>query len=259
MKGQKYGDVVEAVPSNLAYTNPMRIDTAPFDNNDFRLALKYSLPRQEFVDKILQGYGSVGNDQPLGPQFPSYDSSITVDYDLDKAKFHLKKSGLEGATFDLSSADAAYTGAVDGAQLFQAHWSKIGLKPNIVREPADGYWSNVWNVKPFCSCYWGARPVEDMILSIAYTSEAPWNDTVFKDSRVDELVVAARTELDDAKRNAMYTEVQQIISTTGGVLIPSFANDVAAYNSARIGVGDQIGGGWEMDGGYYTKRWWVKA
>ena len=27
-------------------------------------------------------------------------------------------------------------------------------------------------------CYWGPRPVEDLILSIAYLSDSPWNDTL---------------------------------------------------------------------------------
>ncbi len=31
------------------------VDTAPFDNNELRLALKHALDRQEMVDKILQG------------------------------------------------------------------------------------------------------------------------------------------------------------------------------------------------------------
>ena len=187
------------VPSNLAFTHPMRTNVPPFDNNDFRLALKYATPRQEFVDKIIFGYGTAGNDQPLGPQFPSYDPDLKVPYDLDKAKHHLKKAGLEGAKFDMSTSDTAYGGAVLAAQLFAEHWQKIGLQPNIVREPKDGYWSEVWNKKPFCSCYWGPRPVEDLILSIAYLSDSPWNDTLINIPRVDELVVKARGELDQGE------------------------------------------------------------
>ncbi len=244
--------------SNLAFTHPMRMDVPPFDNLDFRLALKYATPRQEFVDKILFGYGVIGNDQPLGPKFPSYDPDLVVEYDLDKAKHHLEKSGLANTTFDLSASDTAYGGAVEAAQLFQSSWGKIGLNANVVREPQDGYWNAVWNVKPFCACYWGARPVEDMILSIAYLSESPWNDTVIKNARVDELVVAARGELDQAKRTAMYQEVQAIISAEGGVLIPAFGQDVAASND-KVGVPENFGGGWEMDGGHFVKRWWMKS
>jgi peptide/nickel transport system substrate-binding protein len=144
---------------------------------------------------------------------------------------------------------------MDAAQLFQSHWGKIGVNLNIVREPQDGYWTNVWNVKPFCTCYWGPRPVEDMILSICYLSDSPWNDTLLKNARVDELVVAARGELDQNKRVAMYQEVQHIIAAVGGTIIPAFGTDVAAHRDT-IGVSDQIGGGWEMDGGHYLKRWW---
>ena len=246
------------VPSNLAFTHPMRINVPPFDNIDFRRALKFSTPRQEFIDKILFGYGSIGNDQPLGPQFASYDASLSVPYDLDKAKHHLKKAGLEGAPFDLSASDTSYGGALDAAQLFQEHWSKIGLKTNVVREPQDGYWSNVWNKKPFCTCYWGARPVEDMILSIAYLSDSPWNDTLINIPRVDELVIKARGELDQAKRKAMYAEVQSLISSDGGTIVPAFGSDVAA-TAENIGIGPKIGGGWEMDGGHFVKRWWKTA
>ena len=46
------------------------IDTAPFDNNDLRLALKYALNREEMVEKILFGYGSIGNDMPLNAAYP---------------------------------------------------------------------------------------------------------------------------------------------------------------------------------------------
>ena len=244
-----------AIPSNLAFTHPMRMDVPPFDNNDLRMALKLSTPRQEFMDKVLFGYGVMGNDQPLGPQFPSYDADLKPEYDLDKAKYHLKKAGLEGVKIDLSASNTSYGGAMDAAQLFQSHWGKIGVNLNIVREPQDGYWTNVWNVKPFCTCYWGPRPVEDMILSICYLSDSPWNDTLLKNARVDELVVAARGELDQNKRVAMYQEVQHIIAAVGGTIIPAFGTDVAATRDT-IGVSDQVGGGWEMDGGHFLKRWW---
>ena len=44
------------------------------------------------------------------------------------------------------------------SQLFAEHWQKIGLQPNIVREPKDGYWSEVWNKKPFWQLLLGTPP-----------------------------------------------------------------------------------------------------
>lgn len=247
---------VLAVESNLAFTHPMRMDVSPFDNNTLRSALKLALPRQEFIDKVLFGYGAMGNDQPLGPVFGSFDSELKTEFDMDKAKSLIKSGGLDGTKIDMYTADTAYGGAVDAAQLFAETFAKIGVNLNVIRTSKDGYWSNIWNKKPFCSCYWGPRPVEDMILSIAYITGAPWNDTVISMPRVDELVVAARGELDDKKRNAMYAEVQMLISKDGGTLVPAFGKDVAA-TSKKVGIGPKLGGGWEMDGGHFIKRWWM--
>ena len=49
------------------YTAPMHCDTAPFDKVEVRQALKWAINRQELVDKILYGYGSPGNDNPIAP------------------------------------------------------------------------------------------------------------------------------------------------------------------------------------------------
>ena len=54
----------------------------------------------------------------------------------------------------------------------------------------------------------------------------------------------------------MYQEVQRLISAQGGTIIPAFGSDVAAVN-AKVGVPSMIGGGWEMDGGHFIKRWWM--
>ncbi|SLN53408.1 Periplasmic dipeptide transport protein precursor [Roseovarius albus] len=249
---------VRGTPSNSAYTNPMHVDKAPFDNNDFRLALKHAFPREEFVEKILFGYGVVGNDQPLGPLFNSYDPELKIKYDLDRARAHIKAAGMENAKIDIHTSDTAYDGAIDAAVLFRESLAKIGVELNIVRVPRDGYWSEIWQAKPFCLVSWGGRPVEDMILSLAYTSEASWNDTNISIDRVDELVKAARSELDDAKRNDMYGEVQRLISQQGGSLVPAFGTDLVVTSSI-VGIGPDIGGGWFMDGGFFIKRWWLES
>ena len=55
------------VTGNQHFTFPMLTNQAPFDDINVRQALKYSINRQEMVDKILQGHGKVGNDHPIGP------------------------------------------------------------------------------------------------------------------------------------------------------------------------------------------------
>ena len=48
-----------------------------------------------------------------------------------------------------------------------------GIEINVIREPDDGYWSNVWLKKPWSMCYWGGRPTVDTMLSISLAADAP--------------------------------------------------------------------------------------
>jgi peptide/nickel transport system substrate-binding protein len=90
-----------------------------------------------------------------------------------------------------------------------------GIPLQVQVEPDDGYWSNVWNVAPFCASYWGGRPVQDQMYTTAYLSTAEWNDTKFKNAKFDELLLAARGELDGAKRKGMYSEMANILRDDG--------------------------------------------
>ena len=236
------------------YTLPMHTDVAPYDNNHARLALKYAIDREALLKTFLRGYGSVGNDHPISIQ--KYHADIPQrQYDPDKAKFHLKKAGLEGHGFDLYTSETA--GFMDVATIYAESAKKAGVTINLKKEPEDGYWSNVWLKKPFCNCFWGGRPTADMMFSVAYTGDAKWNDTHLKNERFDKLLVEARSELNEAKRTEMYRECQQIIRDEGGTIIPLFKDYVEA-SSEKIGRGP-LAGTWETDGHKAIERWWFKS
>ncbi len=208
--------------------------------------------REELVEKILFGYGSVGNDIPVGPNQQFYNTEMEQKtYDPDKAKFYLKEAGLESLDVSLSAADAAFAGAVNAATLYQNSAKDAGININVVREPNDGYWSDVWMKKPFTAVYWGGRPVQDQAFSIAFTWGAEWNDGFWCNETFDALLKEARAELDQDKRRQQYFELQEIVSTQGAVVIPMFANYVYA-TTKKIGMPSN----WDMDGERWAERWW---
>ncbi|MDP6689120.1 MAG: ABC transporter substrate-binding protein [Alphaproteobacteria bacterium] len=255
---RRKGINVEEVTGTLHYTIPMHTDVAPFDNNDVRMALKYALDREVLLKTILRGHGVVGNDHPISTANRFHNGDLPQrKYDLDKAKFHLKKSGLSSISVDLSAADAAFVGAVDAAVLYKEHAAKAGININVVREPSDGYWSNVWLKKPWCMVYWGGRPIEDMMFSQSLAEGADWNESHFSHKRFNELLVAARAELNEAKRRAMYYEMQEIVNMEGGTVVPLFANYVFA-SSDKITHDKKMAGNWDMDGDKAIERWWFK-
>jgi len=243
----------------LHYVYAMDSTLAPFDNTHVRQALKYGLDREALLQKVLRGYGSIGNDHPIAPtmQYHASDLEQTA-YDPDKAKFHLKEAGLEGLDLTLFASDGLYPGAVDGVTIYKENLVPAGINLDVSREPVDGYFSNVWMKKPFVASYWGARPTADTMFSAAYSKEAKWNESRFSNDRFEELLVAARVELDEAKRGEMYGEMQALVRDTSGAVIPAFADNVFAANT-RIGHAEQMAGNWELDGGRSLERWWMNG
>ena len=241
------------------YTFPMRLDVEPFGNLDLRLALKYAIKRQELVDKILLGHGLVGNDIPVSGAMPFLNTDIPQrEFDPEKAAEHYKKSGHSG-TIKLSASDAAFAGGVDAAQLVAASAKEAGIAIEVVREPKDGYWSNVWNKKGWCACYWGGRPTQDWMYSAAYTNDTEWNDTAWKGTesskQFNDVVVAARSETDEATRKNQYFEAQQLLHDDGGAIVAMWANYIHAH-SKELTHGDDVAANWVNDGNKIAERWW---
>ncbi len=255
LTGRNPGIKINSIAGTQHYTFAMSTNQDPFQDNHVRQALKYGINREEMVEKILFGYGSVGNDHPIGQGQRYFNKDLEQKtYDPDKAKFHLKEAGLDSLDVGLSAADAAFSGAVDAATLFQNSAKEAGINIKVTREPNDGYWSDIWMKKPFTAVYWGGRPVEDQMFATAYSCGAAWNDSFWCNDTFEDLMVKARAELDEDKRRQMYYEMQNLVANEGGVIIPMFANYVFAITD-KIDMGGDPASNWDMDGERWVERW----
>ena len=240
------------------YIYVMNVTKAPYDNPDVRNAIKYSIDRQEILEKVFSGHGSVGNDNPIAPTVKfAVDPQPRHVYDPEMSRSLLKKAGLNTLKFDISVADAAFTGAIDAALLWKEQAKACGIDVNVVREPEDSYWDNVWLKKPFVASYWAGRPTCDWMFTTAYAAGAAWNDTFWANPRFNELLVAARAETDEAKRAMMYAEMQQLLHDDGGLMNLVFNSYVDAHTNT-LGHGDTAAN-WPMDGMKIAERWWFNA
>ena len=249
--------VLEETTGTQHFTMPMFTDTAPFDDNNVRLALKYAIDREAMVKTILRGHGKVGNDSPITPANRYYAADIPLrPHDPEKAKFYLKQAGHDGLKLNLSAADAAFNGALDTAVLFREQAAKAGIDITVVREADDQYWSNVWTKKPFVMCYWAGRPTEDWMFSQVYAKGAAWNDTHWDNPRFNQLLIEARAELDPKKRRDFYREMQLLIHDEGGVIVPMYPNYIDAHSN-KIARGPVIASNYDLDGWKCIERWWA--
>ncbi len=111
---------------------------------------------------------------------------------------------------------------------------------------------------PWAASYWSGRPTADWMFTQGYGADSSWNETFWKHDRFNELLTAARSELDEGKRRGMYHEMQKICRDEGGSVIHLFANHINGF-SDKVGVPAKVAGNWEFDGYKMIERWWMKS
>ena len=234
----------------------MRKDVGPGMNPDFALAMKHLFDREQMKKTIALDHAVLGNDQPIDPTNRFYFKDLPQrPFDLDKAKFHLQKSGVTGKIPVVTSPAAMYS--VEIALLLQQTGQRIGLDLDVKRMPADGYWSNHWLNSPVGFGNVNPRPNADTILTQFFKSDATWNESRWKSSQFDQLLLAARSEVDIAKRKQMYADMQTLIHNDAGIGIPLFLASIDGHSTKLKGLSPiPIGG---LMGYMFAENVWLDA
>ena len=163
----------------------------------------------------MRGFAEIANDQPIPPMSPYHNAELAPSaFDPDKAKVLFEKAGVLGQPIPVVASDAA-TSSIDMAMILQQAGADIGMKFDIQRVPSDGYWSNYWLKAPVHFGNINPRPTPDIMFSLLYASDAPWNESQFKSEKFDAMLLEARGELDFAKRKAIYDDMQVMVCERG--------------------------------------------
>jgi peptide/nickel transport system substrate-binding protein len=176
-------------------------------------------------------------------------------FDLDKAKFYMQKAGAVGIALPPIYATTDANGSIEMAQLIQQTAAKIGVNLTVNRVPGDGYWSNHWMKHPLGFGSINPRPSADVLFTQFFKSDAPWNESAWKDPKFDQLLVSARAETDDAKRKQMYGDMQALVADEGGIGIPTFISLLDANDKRLKGLG-AIPTGAMMGFSFAEYAWW---
>jgi peptide/nickel transport system substrate-binding protein len=244
-KGVSYTDLI------------MRRDSGPGSNPDFVEAMKLLFNREQMLKSIQIGRGVVANDQPIAPGNRFYFQGLKQrPYDADKAKWHLQRAKLGGASIPVVASPAA-TNSVEMALVLQYAARQAGLNLDVRNMPADGYWSQHWMKHPIGFGNVNTRPTADLALTLFFKSDAPWNEAAWKNEKFDQLLVAARGETDTAKRAQMYADMQVMVSQDGGIGIPMFLSGLDGHNKKLKGLSPIPLSG--MMGSNFAENVWLEA
>ncbi|HEY1391944.1 MAG TPA: ABC transporter substrate-binding protein [Methylibium sp.] len=255
---------VQATPGYAIFTTQsgqysdliLRKDLGPGANPDFVLAMKYLFDREQMKKSIALDHAVVANDQPIDPTNRFYFAGLPQRaFDLDKAKFHLQKSGVTGTVPVVTSPAAQYS--VEIALLLQQAAQKIGLDLEVKRMPADGYWSNHWLNSPVGFGNINPRPSADTLLTQFFKSDAAWNESRWKNPKFDQLLAASRSETDLAKRKQMYADMQTLINQEAGLGIPLFLASIDGHSTKVKGLSPIPLGG--LMGYSFAEHVWIES
>ena len=219
------------------YTNMnMRLDMSPGDKADFVEGMKYLINREQIEKSVMRGLAVVANDQPVPPASKYFNEDLKPrDFDPERAKHLFEKAGVLGQSIPIICSDAAGS-SVDMATVIQQSGSTIGMKLDVQRVPADGYWSNYWLKAPIHFGNINPRPTPDILFSLLYAKTAKWNESQFLNDKFDSMLIEARGLLDETKRKEIYGEMQAMVSNEAGTAIPAWLQGVDATSSKVKGL-----------------------
>jgi peptide/nickel transport system substrate-binding protein len=223
--------VVQANPSTTIvpdknaywYTMPMLATKAPFTDLRVREAFKLAYDPRSLLQLTLQGHGAAAHNNPVPPTEPDW-LPVSQEQDIGKAKLLLKAAGFpNGITIQLytSSYDANLTPL---ALAYKNSVAAAGINVQVVQAPSDSYYTKVWITKPFCVSYWyTGRPI-DQLLNQIFRGGSSYNESLWTNSQFDQLLDAARRQVDNTKRKHLYQEAQSILVQQCGDMVPLFAD-----------------------------------
>ena len=74
--------------------------------------------------------------------------------------------------------------------MMQLSAQKIGVNLTVNRVPTDGYWSNHWMKHPLGFGSINPRPSADVLFTQFFKSDAPWNESGWKNEQFDQLLIS---------------------------------------------------------------------
>ncbi|MDX2139403.1 MAG: ABC transporter substrate-binding protein [Chloroflexota bacterium] len=209
-----------------------------------RQAFKYATDREALNDILLQGRGTVGNNDPIAPVFEFFFqlNPNNQEYDPVRACELLAEAGIGTIESTLYAPNAfEYP---DLAVVLQQQWAATGCINVDVQIREEGYYYDTSNPDNYFDVDlgitgWGARPTPQILLREAYVESGiatGFNESRFVDPELEALVAEGSMTADQDARRAIYAQVSTIFAERGPIIIPYFAPLFGATSSAVQGI-----------------------
>lgn len=227
-----------SAPQNLVQLMTFNISRKPFNDIKVRQAINYAIDKDEIIKGVALGNGTKlgSNLSPVLSKYYQAGLEDTYKTNLDKAKSLLAEAGYKDGFETTLSVPSNYPFHVDTAQVIVQQLAKVGVKVKI--EPVEwAVWlDRIYKNRNYDLTIIGLDGKLDpyQILN-KYLSDSANNFFNYKSDEFDKTLKAAVTEVDDAKRVALYKQVQTILSNDAAAVYIMDPNLNVALNKKLDG------------------------
>ncbi len=212
----------------------MRNDIAPFTDPRVRQAVAYTVDRAGAVAALLSGDGSVANDYPFGPRFPSTDTSIPQrTQNIAMAKQLLAAAGHPNG-FSTTLDSEIYQEIPELAQVIQQGAAKAGIniKLNITNQTLyygkSTFGNSNWLDGTMSLVDYGDRGSPNVYLSAPLTTTGTWNAARFHNKEYDGLVKQYVAALDLQAQKTIAGKIEMLLLAETPIVYPYWIDGLTA-------------------------------
>jgi peptide/nickel transport system substrate-binding protein len=185
----------------------------PLKNKKVRQALNYAVNKRALIDSVLLGYGSVLDNQVVGPDGRGHNPDLpSYGYDPAKAKAMLAEAGYpNGFPMTILTATGRYVKQQEIPQVIAGDLAKVGVAATV----RTMEWSDLNSSSSTgkYGVYYAGRNYYP-VMDADYALQLFICDTgrlMMCNRRFDELLVQTRTEPDEGKRTEMLQQMAEIL------------------------------------------------
>ena len=200
---------------NLVQALFLNNKTAPFDDVRVRQAFCYAINRQEILDMLSGGRGTMIYTNMLPGVEKYYETNVeTYDYNVEQAKKLLKEAGYENGLSITITVPSNYQYHMDTAQVIVEQLKKVGITATI--EPIEwaSWLSDVYSARDYQATVIGldSNLAPSDILK-RYVSSASNNFVNYENKEFDEVFALAVGTVNEDEKVTYYKQLQRLLAT----------------------------------------------
>jgi peptide/nickel transport system substrate-binding protein len=199
-------------PSSVTYDMIINHAKPPFDSVKFCQAVSHGIDRTAIAKTVTLGTGTPAN-SIFNPALNYFDKSLPViQRDVDKAKTLLGESGKE-ANFELI-VNAGIADEEKASVLIQAQLAEVGIAVNISKIDPNQAWTRLVNGEYQAEMNWWYNETRDPDNALRWCAWGAGDNksyfSRYNNEEVNKLIDQASGETDQAKRAALYAQIQKL-------------------------------------------------